>query len=97
MDPTLQKHGAKHIYKVPEGLRELCSDISREVSLIFYCQMLKLSHMPSYNSKNRLFLKLYITHLAWITFQNHSFYFISYSFYPRNKFQSSISDFPIFY
>ncbi|XP_043800712.1 uncharacterized protein LOC122719174 [Apis laboriosa] len=31
MDPTLQKHGAKHIYKVPEGLRELCSDISREV------------------------------------------------------------------
>lgn len=34
MDPTLQKHGAKHIYKVPEGLRELCSDISREVSNI---------------------------------------------------------------
>lgn len=91
MDPTLQKHGAKHIYKVPEGLRELCSDISREVSLIFYCQMLKLSHMPSYNSKNFPFLKLYITHLAWITFQNHSFYFISYSFYPRNKFQSRVN------
>lgn len=34
MDLTLQKHGAKHIYKVPEGLRELCSDISREVSNI---------------------------------------------------------------
>lgn len=34
MDPTLQKHGAKHIYKVPEGLRELCSDISREVNNI---------------------------------------------------------------
>ena len=76
MDPTLQKHGAKHIYKVPEGLRELCSDISREVSLIFYCQMLKLSHMPSYNSKNFPFLKLYITHLAWITFPFILFHFI---------------------
>ncbi|XP_017765288.1 PREDICTED: uncharacterized protein LOC108554499, partial [Eufriesea mexicana] len=31
MDVLLQKHGAKHIYKVPEGLRELCTDISREV------------------------------------------------------------------
>ncbi|CAK9825276.1 hypothetical protein ANTRET_LOCUS3321 [Anthophora retusa] len=31
MDVTLQKHEAKHIYKVPEGLRELCTDISREV------------------------------------------------------------------
>nr|XP_012146632.1 PREDICTED: uncharacterized protein LOC105663303 isoform X3 [Megachile rotundata] len=31
MDVTLQKHDAKHIYKVPEGLRELCADISREV------------------------------------------------------------------
>ncbi|KAF7399755.1 hypothetical protein HZH68_008347 [Vespula germanica] len=31
MDATLQKHGAKHIYKVPEGLRELCTDITREV------------------------------------------------------------------
>lgn len=28
----LQKHNAKHVYKVPEGLRELCTDISREVS-----------------------------------------------------------------
>lgn len=27
----LQEHGARHIYKVPEGLRELCSDIAREV------------------------------------------------------------------
>lgn len=32
MDVTLQKHAAKHIYKVPEGLRELCTDISREVN-----------------------------------------------------------------
>lgn len=32
MNVTLQKHDAKHIYKVPEGLRELCTDISREVS-----------------------------------------------------------------
>ncbi|KZC03922.1 hypothetical protein WN55_00102 [Dufourea novaeangliae] len=31
MDVMLQEHGAKHVYKVPEGLRELCSDISREV------------------------------------------------------------------
>ncbi|XP_076647147.1 uncharacterized protein LOC143355864 [Halictus rubicundus] len=31
MDVMLQEHGARHIYKVPEGLRELCADISREV------------------------------------------------------------------
>ncbi|XP_076227660.1 uncharacterized protein LOC143175004 [Nomia melanderi] len=31
MDVMLQKHCAKHVYKVPEGLRELCTDISREV------------------------------------------------------------------
>ncbi|KAK9309680.1 hypothetical protein QLX08_000688 [Tetragonisca angustula] len=31
MNAVLQTHGAKHIYKVPEGLRELCADISREV------------------------------------------------------------------
>ncbi|XP_043584070.1 LOW QUALITY PROTEIN: neurofilament medium polypeptide-like, partial [Bombus pyrosoma] len=31
MNVVLQTHGAKHIYKVPEGLRELCTDISREV------------------------------------------------------------------
>ncbi|KAL6257062.1 hypothetical protein P5V15_011997 [Pogonomyrmex californicus] len=31
MNVLLQKHGAKHIYKVPEGLRELCTDIAREV------------------------------------------------------------------
>ncbi|XP_076377135.1 uncharacterized protein LOC143259349 [Megalopta genalis] len=31
MDPMLQRHGAKHVYKVPEGLRELSADISREV------------------------------------------------------------------
>ncbi|XP_078052100.1 uncharacterized protein LOC144478226 [Augochlora pura] len=31
MDPMLQLHGAKHVYKVPEGLRELSADISREV------------------------------------------------------------------
>ncbi|XP_034195154.2 uncharacterized protein LOC117611322 isoform X1 [Osmia lignaria lignaria] len=31
MNVTLQKHDGKHIYKVPEGLRELCTDISREV------------------------------------------------------------------
>ncbi|XP_060831753.1 LOW QUALITY PROTEIN: FK506-binding protein 5-like [Bombus pascuorum] len=31
MNLVLQTHGAKHIYKVPEGLRELCTDISREV------------------------------------------------------------------
>ncbi|KAM0724906.1 hypothetical protein ACS0PU_009290 [Formica fusca] len=31
MNVLLQKHGAKHIYKVPEGLRELCADIAREV------------------------------------------------------------------
>ncbi|XP_029163151.1 abnormal spindle-like microcephaly-associated protein homolog [Nylanderia fulva] len=31
MNVLLQKHEAKHIYKVPEGLRELCTDIAREV------------------------------------------------------------------
>ncbi|KAL6435861.1 hypothetical protein ACFW04_005615 [Cataglyphis niger] len=31
MNVLLQKHGAKHIYEVPEGLRELCTDIAREV------------------------------------------------------------------
>ncbi|XP_011692809.1 PREDICTED: uncharacterized protein LOC105452946 isoform X2 [Wasmannia auropunctata] len=31
MNVLLQKHGAKHICKVPEGLRELCTDIAREV------------------------------------------------------------------
>ncbi|KYM96237.1 PREDICTED: uncharacterized protein LOC108779634 [Cyphomyrmex costatus] len=31
MNVLLQKHGAKHICKVPEGLRELCTDITREV------------------------------------------------------------------
>ncbi|KAF3429834.1 hypothetical protein E2986_01495 [Frieseomelitta varia] len=35
MNVVLQTHGAKHIYKVPEGLRELCADISREVSKLF--------------------------------------------------------------
>ncbi|KMQ94132.1 stress response protein nst1-like protein [Lasius niger] len=32
MNVLLQKHGAKHIYKVPEGLRELCADIAREAA-----------------------------------------------------------------
>ncbi|XP_048507252.1 sperm surface protein Sp17-like [Athalia rosae] len=31
MYAALQKHGARHVYRLPEGLRELCSDISREV------------------------------------------------------------------
>ncbi|KAK2583974.1 hypothetical protein KPH14_006436 [Odynerus spinipes] len=31
MDVTLEKHGAKHVYRVPDGLRELCTDITREV------------------------------------------------------------------
>ncbi|KYN31937.1 hypothetical protein ALC56_13690 [Trachymyrmex septentrionalis] len=31
MNVLLQKHGAKHICKVPEGLRELSTDIAREV------------------------------------------------------------------
>lgn len=31
MDSMLQRHCAKHIYIVPDGLRELMSDISREV------------------------------------------------------------------
>ncbi|XP_024938581.1 uncharacterized protein LOC107265527 isoform X3 [Cephus cinctus] len=31
MDVTLQKHSCKHIYRVPDGLQELCSDIVREV------------------------------------------------------------------
>ncbi|XP_069694800.1 uncharacterized protein [Periplaneta americana] len=31
MDVILQRHGAKRVYPVPEGLRELCTDISREV------------------------------------------------------------------
>lgn len=31
MNPMLQRHCAKFIYIVPDGLRELMSDISREV------------------------------------------------------------------
>lgn len=31
MDFFLQQHQAKHIYRIPDGLRELCTDISREV------------------------------------------------------------------
>lgn len=31
MDVTLQRHCAKYIYVIPEGLRELMTDISREV------------------------------------------------------------------
>ncbi|EFA12374.1 hypothetical protein TcasGA2_TC002080 [Tribolium castaneum] len=31
MDPMLQRHCARYIYVVPDGLRELLSDISREV------------------------------------------------------------------
>lgn len=31
MDAMLQRHNAKFIYAVPDGLRELMSDISREV------------------------------------------------------------------
>ncbi|CAH1115454.1 unnamed protein product [Psylliodes chrysocephalus] len=31
MDPTLQRHAAKCIYIIPDGLKELMSDISREV------------------------------------------------------------------
>ena len=40
----LQEHSAKHIYKVPDGLRELCADISREVYYYFYLnfEILKL-------------------------------------------------------
>lgn len=41
MNVVLQTHGAKHIYKVPEGLRELCTDISREVSI--FTKFLKYS------------------------------------------------------
>lgn len=31
MNYMLQEHGAKHVLKIPNGLNELCSDISREV------------------------------------------------------------------
>ncbi|XP_051154699.1 uncharacterized protein LOC127277531 isoform X2 [Leptopilina boulardi] len=31
MDFLLQQHQAKHIFRIPDGLRELCTDISREV------------------------------------------------------------------
>ncbi|XP_019886903.2 uncharacterized protein LOC105278505 [Ooceraea biroi] len=31
MNALLQKHQARHVYRVPEGLSELCSDIAREV------------------------------------------------------------------
>ena len=31
MDILLETHGAKDVYKAPEGLSELCADISREV------------------------------------------------------------------
>ena len=31
MNVTLQKHGAKKIYPVPDGLHELASDVTREV------------------------------------------------------------------
>lgn len=31
MDVLLQRHCARYIYVVPDGLRELMSDISREV------------------------------------------------------------------
>ncbi|XP_044016511.1 uncharacterized protein LOC122857982 [Aphidius gifuensis] len=31
MSYMFQEHGAKHVFNIPEGLRELCSDISREV------------------------------------------------------------------
>lgn len=34
MDPLLQRHCAKYIYAVPEGLKELMSDISREVRFL---------------------------------------------------------------
>lgn len=74
MDPTLQKHGAKHIYKVPEGLRELCSDISREVSNILLPNV-KVVTVPSralcHNSRIQFknlcknFSNYILTHLAW--------------------------------
>jgi hypothetical protein len=32
MDVMLQRHCARYIYVVPDGLRELMSDISREVA-----------------------------------------------------------------
>lgn len=32
MNVLLQRHCARYIYVVPDGLRELMSDISREVS-----------------------------------------------------------------
>lgn len=32
MNALLQEYGAKDIYKIPEGLHELCTDIAREVS-----------------------------------------------------------------
>lgn len=31
MNVVLQRHGARYIYPIPEGLKELMSDISREV------------------------------------------------------------------
>lgn len=90
MDPTLQKHGAKHIYKVPEGLRELCSDISREVSNILLpnVKVVTCLRAPLSQFKNSIqkfmqkFLKLYInTSCLDLTFQNIHFN------YPCNKFQ----------
>lgn len=72
MDQTLQKHGAKHIYKVPEGLRELCSDISREVNNILLPNVkiitcLRVYIIQKFNSK--IYAKIvsqiiYKTHLG---------------------------------
>lgn len=77
MDPTLQKHGAKHIYKVPEGLRELCSDISREVSNILSANIKYIAFLRKFNSKihrckNYARSSNIIQHLASITFLNIS-------------------------
>lgn len=35
MNAMLQRHNAKFIYTVPDGLRELMSDISREVNISY--------------------------------------------------------------
>lgn len=35
MNDLLQKHGCSNIFTIPEGLKELMSDISREVSRFY--------------------------------------------------------------
>lgn len=44
MNAMLQRHNAKFIYAVPDGLRELMSDISREVLSKYYFCMTNVNY-----------------------------------------------------